>query len=783
MRRIALFAILFLICLPLFGQTIQERVNICEGLMERGRYSSAKYELMLAIGDLGEEGLYCLQNTSPALSERLANDLTEARILSGDIVSVLADFQKQTTFKSYKEGLRHFHLECLWCRQNTVKRVFGKDITIAREAHQAETAYALFQQNRQYVEDASSMERLLLEDLLLAYWDSDNQYKIQETLDKMRPLVSSIPYGSRDWPAWYWWFTADRMHDNRQDAQAEGILKKVLAHFLEHDFSQAYVPFATLADIYNRRGDKTAIHDLTASTARAIKKGTLSMLRWMTLEDRYAIGRDYTTLRAYSALTVLPEGTYEDVFYDAALFSKTVINDIYVETADNVRRMNDDALNREYTSMLLQQGSASSWYQNYIFLKAYEKGMPQLSDMEYSWKEVQKQLGDNEVAVEFLRTGNGFSQYSAAIIRKGWRSPKVVTLCKESDLAVLGMNAGAYRGENARMGYLRLLSPLAQFIRPGDHVYYSPEGTVSLLNLDAFLTPDGKRVGDVYSFHRVLSTKRLGKGCPPSRYDNLFLFGGMDYKAPVADIAKEAAPFHAITPLWVLEMGDGFDGRLDFGRTETGTRAGFDNLAYSYQEVENVSAYWKGKVNTVPITGKRAIEERFKYLAMSAHPEEKNIFHIATHSFTREPEYSFGLSREELAFKADGLLFSGAGHSINKERLPEGLNDGLLFGEEVARLDLRSADLVVLSACNTAKGDDTLDGILGIQRAFKRAGAGTIIMTLWKVNDKATMRFMDLFYGRLSEGASKYDAFKEAQATMSVEYEDPYYWAPFIMLD
>ena len=96
---------------------------------------------------------------------------------------------------------------------------------------------------------------------------------------------------------------------------------------------------------------------------------------------------------------------------------------------------------------------------------------------------------------------------------------------------------------------------------------------------------------------------------------------------------------------------------------------------------------------------------------------------------------------------------------------------------------MRSADLVVLSACNTAKGEDSLDGILGIQRAFKRAGAGTIIMTLWKVNDKATMRFMDIFYERLSAGATKYDAFKEAQITLSQEYRDPYYWAPFIMLD
>lgn len=783
MRRISVLAILLLLCSPLGAQSVRERMMHCEELMEKGRYSSAKNELMIAFGDLEEDGILKLKDSSPATYERLMNDITEAQILSGDIVSASVAFQKQVTFRSYKEGLRQFHLECLWCRQNVVKEAFGRDFTIAREVHQAETAYSLLQQNRQYVEDAPYMERLLLEDMLLAYRDADNGEKVKETLDKMRPLVSGIPYGSPEWPAWYWWFTADRLHENHQDTQAEGILKKVLAHFIEHDLQHAYAPFATLAVIYDDRSDKSALHELTVSTARAIRSRTLDMLRWMTLEDRYAIGRDYTTLRLYFVLYLLPEGTYEDVFYDSALYSKTVLNNLFLETADNVRRINDDKLTQEYDSMLRQQGTVSSWYQNHLFLKAYEQKRPQLSGMEYSWKDVQKQLGDNDVAVEFLRTGNGFSQYTAAIIRKGWAMPKVVNLCKESDISSLGANAGTYRSGNARIGYDRLISPLTKYLRPGDHVYYSPEGTVSLLNLDAFLTPDGKRVGEIYSFHRVLSTRRLSKGNTPKKYDNLFLFGGMDYHASTADIVKEAAPFHAITPLWVFEMGDGFEGSLDFGRTEAGTRAGYENLVYSYQEVENASAFWKDKVNTLPITGNRAIEERFKYLAMSSKPEEKNIFHIATHSFSREPEPALGLSREELAFKADGLLFSGASHAIDKERLPEGMNDGLLFSEEVARLDLRSADLVVLSACNTAKGEDTLDGILGIQRAFKRAGAGTIVMTLWKVNDKATMRFMDLFYGKLSGGASKYEAFKEAQTTMSREYRDPYYWAPFIMLD
>lgn len=91
--------------------------------------------------------------------------------------------------------------------------------------------------------------------------------------------------------------------------------------------------------------------------------------------------------------------------------------------------------------------------------------------------------------------------------------------------------------------------------------------------------------------------------------------------------------------------------------------------------------------------------------------------------------------------------------------------------------------MVVLSACNTAIGEYSLNGVLGLQRAFKKAGCKTIVMTLWKVNDRATSLFMTTFYGNLFSGASKHDAFTEAQKMVRKEYDDPYYWAPFIMLD
>ena len=99
-------------------------------------------------------------------------------------------------------------------------------------------------------------------------------------------------------------------------------------------------------------------------------------------------------------------------------------------------------------------------------------------------------------------------------------------------------------------------------------------------------------------------------------------------------------------------------------------------------------------------------------------------------------------------------------------------------------MDLRDANLVVLSACETAKGDITSEGVFGLQRAFKMAGVQTIIMSLWRVNDQATQLLMTEFYNNwIGKHQSKREAFRNAQNIVRTQYEEPEYWAGFIMLD
>lgn len=131
-----------------------------------------------------------------------------------------------------------------------------------------------------------------------------------------------------------------------------------------------------------------------------------------------------------------------------------------------------------------------------------------------------------------------------------------------------------------------------------------------------------------------------------------------------------------------------------------------------------------------------------------------------------------------------GLIFSGANKAwANPKYKVDSTDDGILTALEVANLDLKEAKLVVMSACETGLGDiNTSEGIFGLQRAFKLAGAKNIIMSLWKVPDTQTKELMKLFYQNCFNGLSVSDALRKAQMEMSKKYP-PYYWAAFKLLE
>jgi CHAT domain-containing protein/tetratricopeptide (TPR) repeat protein len=143
----------------------------------------------------------------------------------------------------------------------------------------------------------------------------------------------------------------------------------------------------------------------------------------------------------------------------------------------------------------------------------------------------------------------------------------------------------------------------------------------------------------------------------------------------------------------------------------------------------------------------------------------QRIIHFATHGMmdTRHPEMS-------------GLVLS----MFNKRGEYQ---DGYLRLSDIYNLKL-SADLVVLSSCESALGKDLgSEGIIGLPRAFLYAGARSVIASLWKVDDDASVTLMKTFYSRLLRGEGPARALQGAQLEMlkKPQLSDPYYWAAFVL--
>jgi hypothetical protein len=192
-------------------------------------------------------------------------------------------------------------------------------------------------------------------------------------------------------------------------------------------------------------------------------------------------------------------------------------------------------------------------------------------------------------------------------------------------------------------------------------------------------------------------------------------------------------------------------------------------------------------------------EETFKLYSTKS----PAIVHIATHGFYLPFQDHSNLDSiinnnslyEDDMLQRCGLVFAGANNvALGNRNIPDDIEDGILSASEIANLDLFNTEIVVMSACQTGLGTVGEDGVFGLQRAFKKAGAQSILMTLWSVDDNVTQKLMVEFYKGLIRGLSKYDALRNAQLQIRqmmftnqqgevCSGNNPYYWAPFVILD
>ena len=398
-----------------------------------------------------------------------------------------------------------------------------------------------------------------------------------------------------------------------------------------------------------------------------------------------------------------------------------------------------------------------------------------LSECFYSYLDVQKGLSGDECAVEIVKVPSlEFSddRYRAVVLRKDSPSPVIVNLALAS--AVNGaISSGNLYGSGADKLYALIWKPLERFVKPHETVYIAPDGALCSVNIGALSDKNDRRLMDTYDIRQCVSTKDVLKRDGTGNHSSIALFGGIVYDAAEAS----ASPTQARGDL-VAYRGVDCDARGE----------GWSYLPGTRMEVESIdsTASGSGAVSSL-FTGGNATEYRFKALS----GEDVGILHIATHGFYYNRAMASDLTFFEKMVSNDnplnrcGLIMAGGQRAWAGEELPASEEDGILLGSEIARMDLTSVDIAVLSACNTGLGDVTYEGVSGLQRAFKQAGVNNIVMTLSEVSDDATRQLMEYFYDALFKGGSARDSFDYAIAQMkdSQAYSDPKYWAPFILLD
>jgi CHAT domain-containing protein/tetratricopeptide (TPR) repeat protein len=353
--------------------------------------------------------------------------------------------------------------------------------------------------------------------------------------------------------------------------------------------------------------------------------------------------------------------------------------------------------------------------------------------------------------------------------------------------------------------------PLQSHLQEAHRVFVVADGQSHLVNLSSLPVGDSSYLVEVgVPLHYLSAERELAKlGTERPDVDGALVFGAPDFNEldsePPTTAGKEADGSQLMAMVFRGERPD----------CEGLRSMKFNRLPGSLQEAQEVAALFEshrdaqGSRRRDPdapadvqlLTGPAATERAFKQLAPG-----NRVLHVATHGFFLSGECPSGLPGSRgigllVAEETEGatagsstlrnpLLLSGlalAGAN-QRERVGPDEDDGILTAQEIATLDLTDVHWAVLSACETGTGQVLNgEGVFGLQRAFRIAGARTLITSLWSVKDEAARQWMKAFYeARLYEGGETIDAVHNASLSILQSRRErgedthPFYWAAFI---
>lgn len=586
-------------------------------------------------------------------------------------------------------------------------------------------------------------------------------------------------------------------------------IKILLAYFytLDGKYQQAY---DLLSDI--EYGDNLWLYELKASLSYLLKKGNVSQYiqdyNNEMMKQSYSLASHFADIEfedywaSLSTVSLSVNGILVNSFfqgnkrtidnkrlidtYNYLLFLKNFVLVNKLAISERIKNDTEAAALSSQASGLYQELNDPHLSKDSVggiknHLRLLDKKMKSLVSNSLSgfstvslptFASLKQNLRENEVMLdffpyyEFISYDTYHVYYAVSITTKESQAPKFLKLSRVEQIDELLRNCKLYDAKNL-VFYSEIWKKIERYISKKKKILISPTLNLNKVNFGA-ISCGAKRLGDVYQLASISTLNSLfQRDCvKDSAKKSIAFFGGIDYETSISVNKKN--------------VQDTSKTKLD--------RSGFDYLPETLNEVTDISDLLAGVMNTTVYSGQKATESQFKLLSRHS----PSVIHISTHGFylkgkgLKAPFFKNLSLSSKITYKMSkcGLLFSGANNAWNGIYAQDVEEDCILTAAEVEKMDLSDTELVVLSACDTGLGDcESIDGVYGLSRAFKIAGAHTIVMTLWKVNDLVTKEFMCEFYSQIKEGLEYHEAFRIAQKRLRLKYQDPLLWAPFVIID
>lgn len=398
-----------------------------------------------------------------------------------------------------------------------------------------------------------------------------------------------------------------------------------------------------------------------------------------------------------------------------------------------------------------------------------------------TWKDVASRLPHDAVLLEYvfynkhLGAAGGWRAWFGVVVLTRDHNPVFKEIGPSDELLeateacldlaaeqpdVKGSTSQSAKVENAsRDLYDRLVAPVTDLLpRDGARLFICPDGYLSFVSFATLLDHNDNFLGTRFQLSYVDSGRTFLEGVQRQKPSSpsIVLVGAPDFDDPVDRAPQSVASRGAAhDPEPKVESGRGLF-----------SLSGINFLALkgTGKEVDTIQdLFRKQDWQTRLLTGSDATKGNLREAAMGA-----TVIHLATHGVFL-PEFAVGShARISNPMFRSWLALAGANTTLRdwqKGEVPPSEDDGILMASEITGLDLRAAELVVLSACDTAKGEARNgEGILGLRRGVALAGASNLLMTTWEIQDEYTVEFMKRFYTSFLAGMSPAEALHEVQS-------------------